>query len=74
MDKDYPDTPGILPQYAHLKGIQENLPVIRQLLGLSKYGKFGDKGIIGRAVQRFIENDCEDVVCESGTNQHQVIE
>jgi hypothetical protein len=72
--EDHSPKSGILPQYAHLKGIQENLPVIRQLLGLSKYGQFGDKGAIGRAVQRFIENDSQNVVCESGIDKQSTTE
>ncbi len=57
MDKDYPPKSGILRQYAHLKGMSENLPVIRKLLGLSEYGNISTNTAIGRAVQRFIEND-----------------
>jgi hypothetical protein len=62
MDKDYPPKSGILPQYAHLKGMAENMPVIRKLLGLSEYGRLPTNTAIGRALQRFIENDSKDVV------------
>ena len=65
QDKDYPPATGILPQYAHLKGMAENMPVIRKLLGLSEYGIIPTNTAIGRAVQRFIEHDSKDVVRES---------
>lgn len=68
MDKDYPPKSGILPQYENLKGMSENMPVIRKLLGLPEYGKIPTNTAIGRAVQRFIENNSKDVVRESGTN------
>lgn len=61
-DKDYPPKSGILPQYAHLKGMAENMPGIRKLLGLSEYGRIPTDTAIGRAVQIFIENDRENVV------------
>lgn len=60
---DYPPKSGILPQYAHLKGISENMPVIRKLMGLSAYGKIPTNTPIGRALQRLVENDSENVVC-----------
>jgi hypothetical protein len=56
-NKDYPPKSGILLQYAHLKGMAENMPVIRKLLGLSEYGRIPTDTAIGRAVQRFVEND-----------------
>jgi hypothetical protein len=62
MDKDYPPKSGILPQYAHLKGMAENMPVIRKLLGLSEYGRIPTDTALGRTLQRFVENDREDVV------------
>ena len=61
-DKDYPPKSGILPQYAHLKGMAENMPVIRKLLGLSEYGTIPTHTAIGRAVQRFVENNSENAV------------
>lgn len=64
-DKDYPPKSGILPQYAHLKGMAENMPVIRKLLGLSEYGTIPTNTAIGRAVQRFVENSGKDAVRES---------
>ena len=73
-DKDYPPKSGILPQYAHLRGMAQNMPVIRKLLGLSEYGNVPTNTAIGRAVQRFIENDRKNAVCESGTDQHTTIE
>ncbi len=73
-DKDYPPKSGILPQYAHLKGMAENMKVIRKLLGLPEYGRIPTNTAIGRALQRFVENDCQDVVYQSGTNQYEVIE
>ncbi len=63
MDKDYPPKSGILPQYEHLKGMAENMPVIRKLLGLPEYGRIPTDTAIGRAVQRFIDNDRKDAVC-----------
>jgi hypothetical protein len=63
-DKDYPPKSGILPQYAHLKGMAENMPVIRRLLGLSEYGSIPTNTAIGRAVQRFVENSGKDAVRE----------
>ena len=63
QDKDYPPKSGILPQYAHLKGMAENMPVIRKLLGLSEYGRIPTDTAIGRAVQRFVENDSKDAMC-----------
>lgn len=68
QDKDYPPKSGILPQYAHLKGMAENMPVIRKLLGLSEYGRIPTDTAIGRAVQRFVENDRSSTVREGGTN------
>lgn len=65
MDEDYPPRSGILPQYAHLRGIAENMPVVRKLLGLSEYGNIPTNTAIGRAVQRFIDNSGKDAVCES---------
>ena len=65
MEKDYPLTQvtlGILPQYAHLRGMEENMPVIRKLLGLSEYGRIPTHTAIGRAVQRCIENDSKNVL------------
>ncbi len=61
-DKDYPPKSGTLPQYAHLRGMAENMPVIRKLLGLSEYGQIPTHTAIGRAVQRFIENDSKDAM------------
>ncbi len=66
QDKEYPPRSGILPQYAHLKGMAENLPVIRKLLGLSEYGRIPTDNAIGKAVQRFVDNDRKNAVCESG--------
>ena len=60
-DKDYPPKSGILPQYAHLKGMAENMKVIRKLLGLSEYGRLPDTSI-GRALQKLVDNDRPDVV------------
>ncbi len=62
MDKDYPPESGILPQYANLKGMAQNMPVIRKLLGLSEYGIIPQGTALGRAVQRFIENDRQNDV------------
>jgi len=62
---DYPPRSGILPQYAHLKGIEENLPVIRKILGLPEYGRIPTDNPIGRAVQRCIENSSKDDVRKS---------
>ena len=64
-DKDYQTHEGILPQYAHLNGMSENMSEIRKLLGLSEYGRIPTDTAIGRAVQRFIENSGEDVVRKS---------
>lgn len=74
MDKDYLLHSGILPQYAHLKGMAENMPVIRKLLGLSEYGRIPTETAIGRAVQRFIENSGQDVMCESVPDQRKTLE
>jgi hypothetical protein len=65
MDKDYPPKSGILPQYAHLKGMAENMPVIRKILGLPEYGNIPTNTAIGRAVQRFVENDRKNALCQS---------
>lgn len=67
-DKDYPPKSGILPQYAHLRGMAENMKVIRKLLGLSEYGRIPTDTAIGRAVQRFVDNDRSSTVRESGTD------
>ncbi len=64
MDKDYPPRDGILPQYAHLKGMAENMPVIRKLLGLPRYGRLPDTAL-GRALQRFVDADRKNAVRES---------
>lgn len=55
------NTTGILPQYAHLKGILENMPVIRKLLGLSEYGRLPDTSI-GRTLQKLVDNNSKNVV------------
>jgi hypothetical protein len=72
-DKDYPPKSGILPQYAHLKGMAENIPVIRKLLGLSEYGRLPNTGI-GRALQKFVTNDREDALREGRAHQHAPLE
>ena len=74
MDKDDPSRPGILPQYKHLKGIAENMPVIRKLLGVSEYGNIPTDTAIGRAMQRFIDNDRENDVRKGITYQHEALE
>lgn len=56
----YPPESGILTQYAQLKGMQNNMPVIRKLLGISEYGTIPTDTAIGRAVQRFVENSREN--------------
>lgn len=70
MDKDknqedYPPKSGILPQYAHLRGMPECMPIIRKLLGVSEYGAIPTNTPIGRAVQRFVENHGKDDGCKS---------
>ena len=59
---DNPPLSGILPQYSHLKGMYENMREIRKILGLSEYGNIPTNTYVGRAVQRFIENNSKDVV------------
>lgn len=56
-DKDYPPKSGVLPQYAHLKSMQDAMPVIRKLLGLSEYGQIPTNTAIGRAMQRIVDNN-----------------
>ena len=73
-DKDYPPKSGILPQYAHLKGMAENMPIIRKLLGLSEYGTIPTNTAIGRALQRFVENDRKDVLHQGRIIEHPPIE
>jgi len=73
-DKDYPQKSGIFPQYAHLKGMAENMPVIRKLLGLREYGRIPTDTAIGRAVQRFVENDRASAMRESGADINPPIE
>lgn len=68
MDEDYPPKSGILPQYAHLRGMAENMPVIRKILGLSEYGTIPGDTAIGRALQKFVENDRKNAVRESGVD------
>lgn len=63
-DKDYPPESGILPQYAHLKGMAENMKVMRKLLGLPEYGRLPDNSI-GRALQKLVDNNRKDDVRES---------
>jgi hypothetical protein len=63
-DKDYPPESGILPQYAHLKGMAENMKVIRKLLGLPEYGRLPNTSI-GRALQKLVDNNRKDDVRES---------
>lgn len=65
MDKDYPPKSGILPQYEHLLGLSENMAVIRKLLGLPEHGRIPTNTAIGRALQRFVEADSKNDVCES---------
>jgi hypothetical protein len=74
MDDDYPPKSGIMVKYEKLTSMHLAMPIIRKLLGQSEYGQISTNTAIGRAVQRFVENDCKDVVCESGTNQYSVIE
>lgn len=73
-DNDYPPKSGILSQYAHLRGMAENMPVIRKLIGLSEYGRIPTNTAIGRAVQRFVENDSKNAMCEGRVNQHSTLE
>ncbi len=63
MEEDYPPKSGILPQYAHLRGMEQNMPLIRKILGLSEYGTIPTNTAIGRALQRFVENDSKDDLC-----------
>lgn len=63
MDKDYPPKSGILPEYAQLKGMTENMPVIRKLLGISEYGRIPTDTAIGRALQRLVDNSSKNDVC-----------
>lgn len=69
MDKDYPPRSGMLFQYAHLRGMAENMPVIRKLIGLPEYGRLPDTAL-GRTLQTFVSNSRENAVCESRTNIH----
>ncbi len=62
MDMDHPPKSGILPQYAHLRGLAENMPVIRQLIGLSEYGQFPTNTPIGRALQRLVKGASKDAM------------
>lgn len=73
MDDDYPTRSGIMPRYAHLKGMAQCMPVIRKLLGLSEYGNLPDTGI-GKVLQRLIANDSKDDVREGRTYQHAPLE
>ncbi len=68
MDADYPPRSGILIQYENLKGMAENMPVIRKLLGLSEYGQISTDTAIGKAIQRFVDSDRQNAMCESGDN------
>lgn len=68
-DKDYPPRSGILNQYENLRGMVENMPVIRKLLGVPEHGNIPTNTAIGRAVQRFVDNDSKSVVCESGVDK-----
>lgn len=67
-DKDYPPKSGLLPQYENFKGMTQCMPIIRKLLGISEYGRIPTDTFIGRAVQKFIDNDRKDVMCKSTTN------
>jgi len=64
-EKEDPNRPGILPQYAHLRGLSENMPVIRKLLGLPEHGNIPSDTAIGRALQRFVANDSKGELRES---------
>lgn len=72
-NEQYLPKSGILPQYAHLRGIEENMPVIRKILGISAHGQMPDN-FIGRAMQRFIEENSKKALRESTTNNHSIIE
>ncbi len=67
-DKDYPPKSGILPQYAHLMGLTQNMPVIRKLLGMPEHGEIPGDTALGRAVQRFVDNNRQNDVREGGIN------
>lgn len=54
--------------------MHENMPVIRKLLGLSEYGAIPENTAIGRAVQRFIENDRKNDVREGRTYNQDTLE
>ena len=69
-DKDYPPKSGILPQYAHLKGMAENMRVIRKLIGLSEYGRIPTNTSIGRALQKIVDNSIKDVVREGADDKY----
>lgn len=46
---------GILPQYAHLRGMAENMAVLRKILGLPEHGRLPENTAIGRALQRIVD-------------------
>jgi len=73
-DDDYPPKLGILPQYAHLKGMAENMPVIRKILGLPEHGPIPTNTAIGRAVQRFVTNSSPNVLREDRIIEHSPLE
>lgn len=64
MDEYTFSEPGILWQYAHLRGLEENMPVIRKILGLPEHGQIPQTTALGRALQRFVENDRKGNVYE----------
>lgn len=64
MDKEDPNRPGILPQYAHLKSFEQAMPVIRKILGIAPDGPMPDN-FIGRTMQTFIDANSKKTLCES---------
>lgn len=67
------DNEGLLPQYAHLTGIDKAMPVIRQLLGVPANGAMPDN-FIGRTMQRFIEVNRQEALRKGVTYQHETVE
>ncbi len=72
-DDDYPPKSGILPQYAHLRGLEQNMPVIRKILGISPNGNMPNN-FIGRTMQRFIEINSQKTLRESGEVSNKTLE
>jgi len=72
-DKDCFMRTNIIPRYAHLKGYEDSMPIIRKLLGVEPDGKMPNN-FIGRTMQRIIDKNSKEAMRESAFDSNQTDE